>query len=283
MGGLAAVADIRFRHDLYQGTAQDYDRFRVPYPPALVDDLAGRIGADGTGRLLDLACGTGQITFALAGRFAEVWAVDQEPDMTAMVQAKARAAGLGTIRALISPAQDLAVPDASFDLVAMGNAFHRLPRVAVATHALRWLKPGGYLALLWGGGPGADLGPEPEDAPWQITMRAVRDRWLDRAGSGNRVPAGYDDDRRDHPDQVILEQAGFQIIGRYEFAFDHDWTPDALIGYLYSTSTMSRAALGALATDFEADLRRELLAVEPTGHVRQTIRFACDLARRPVG
>jgi hypothetical protein len=49
------VADPEFRRDLYQGTAGYYDRFRVPYPPGLIDDLADRAGADGAGRLLDLA------------------------------------------------------------------------------------------------------------------------------------------------------------------------------------------------------------------------------------
>ena len=276
------MADLEFRRDLYRGAAQDYDRFRVPYPPALIEDLARRTGADGTGRLLDLACGTGQITFALHDRFAGVWAVDQEPDMTAAVEAKAQAAGIGTIRTLTSSAQDLAAPDDSFDLVAMGNAFHRLPRAAVASNALRWLKPGGNLALLWGGGPGAGDAPGAGGALWQHALDAVRDRWLDRAGTGARVPAGYAGDRRDRPDRVVLKEAGFQPIGRYEFAIEHEWTPGELIGFLYSTSTLSRAALGALAPEFEADVRRELLSCEPTSRLHQTIVFAYELVRRTV-
>ena len=55
------MADLEFRRDLYRGTARDYDRFRVPYPRSLVDDLAERSGAACRGRLLDLACGTGQV------------------------------------------------------------------------------------------------------------------------------------------------------------------------------------------------------------------------------
>ena len=62
------MADLEFRRDLYRGIAHDYDQFRVPYPRSLIDDLAERSGATGRGRLLDLACGTGQVTFALAGR-----------------------------------------------------------------------------------------------------------------------------------------------------------------------------------------------------------------------
>ena len=34
-------------------------------------------GADGSERLLNLACGTGQISFALKDRFVEIWAVGQ--------------------------------------------------------------------------------------------------------------------------------------------------------------------------------------------------------------
>ena len=129
------MADLEFRRDLFQGTARDYDRFRVPYPRSLIDDLAVRSGATGRGRLLDLACGTGQVTFALASRFGEVWAVDQEPDMTSLVRQKARSAGLGHIRVLTSAAEDLQAPEGFFDLVAIGNAFHRLPRAAVAASA----------------------------------------------------------------------------------------------------------------------------------------------------
>ena len=51
----------------------------------------GRTGPSGRGRLLDLACGTGQLAFALRSPFAEVWAVDQEPDMVAVVRSKAAA------------------------------------------------------------------------------------------------------------------------------------------------------------------------------------------------
>jgi hypothetical protein len=71
------VDDPEFRRDLHQGTASYYDRLRGPYPRSLIDDLAERTEADSSGRLLHLACGTGQISFALQDRFAENGAVDQ--------------------------------------------------------------------------------------------------------------------------------------------------------------------------------------------------------------
>jgi SAM-dependent methyltransferase len=274
------VPDLYFRGDLYRGVARDYDRYRPPYPQSLFDDLlertgrTGRTGTAGRGRLLDLACGTGQISFALHDRFAEVWAVDQEPGMVGLVKKKAAAAGIGNIRAVASAAQDLAVADRSFDLVALGNAFHRLPRAAVAALLLRWLRPGGYLALLWGGGPWGE-------APWQRAMEAVRDRWMAEVGGDQRIPAGWAEDREARPDSVILGEAGFEMVGTREFTVVRDWTAEDLAGYQFSTSVLTREVLGGRAAEFEAELRRELLAIEPSGVARQTIRFDCDLARRP--
>jgi hypothetical protein len=53
--------DIEFTSDLYRGTAAYYDRYRLPYPDAMIADLVERAAPSGRGRLLDLACGTGQL------------------------------------------------------------------------------------------------------------------------------------------------------------------------------------------------------------------------------
>jgi SAM-dependent methyltransferase len=270
------MGDLEFRRDLYRGAARDYDRFRVPYPRSLIDDLAGRSGTTGRGRLLDLACGTGQVTFALAGRFGEVWAVDQEPDMTGLVREKAAAAGLGHIRVLTSAAEDLPAPEAFFDLVAIGNAFHRLPRAAVAASTLRWLRPGGFLALLYSG-ENVWLG----EAPWQQAMAGVVDHWMTRSGGSDRIPPGYAQDRRERPDRVVLREAGFELAGEHRFPTEHAWTIETLTGLVFSTSVLSRAALGGHAGDFAADLRRELSGYETAGGLPETIGFVYELARHP--
>jgi ubiquinone/menaquinone biosynthesis C-methylase UbiE len=270
------VDELEFRRDLYRGTAGYYDRFRVPYPQRLIDDLAQRTEVDGAGRLLDLACGPGLISFALHRHFPEIWAVDQEPDMIDVARQKAQAAGIGGIRFLTSAAEDLSAPEESFDLIAIGNAFHRLRRETVAASALRWLRPGGFLALLWGGSPW------PGEAPWQLAMSVTMERWMTRVAAHGRVPSGYDRVREKRPDLAILDEAGFQLAGSSEFLVAHEWTPETIIGFVYSSSILPRAALGDLAPDFESDLQRDLRACEPSGRLRQTISFAYDLALRPV-
>jgi ubiquinone/menaquinone biosynthesis C-methylase UbiE len=270
------MADPVFQKNLFRGTADSYDQFRLPYPEPLVDELARQTSGDGTGRLLDLACGTGQICFALRDRFAEIWAVDQEPDMTALVRQKAEQTGdAARFRILTSSAEELDAPAAAFDLVAMGNAFHRMQRDKVAANALRWLRPGGYLALLWGGGPSDGT------APWQRVLSELSERWRHHAGIMDRVPAGHEATREERPDAAILAEAGFEIAGSDEFSFSHDWTIDELTGHAFSTSVLSQDALGDLAPQFAADLRRTMLAAEPSGCFRQVSTFACELARRP--
>ena len=64
-----------------RGTAGYYDRYRPRYPAGLMRRLVDEAGVTGGGRLLDLACGTGQVALGLSSYFEEVWAVDQEADM----------------------------------------------------------------------------------------------------------------------------------------------------------------------------------------------------------
>jgi ubiquinone/menaquinone biosynthesis C-methylase UbiE len=149
---------------------------------------------------------TGQVAFALSGRFAEIWAVDQEPDMIDVGRHKADAAGAATrFRFVVCDAAELSAPADYFDLITIGNAFHRLSRTVVAHASHRWLRPGGFLALLWGGTPAYD------DAPWQRALAAVMQRWRHRPGAQARIPASYAADRDARPDQQILAEAGFEL------------------------------------------------------------------------
>jgi SAM-dependent methyltransferase len=269
------MGEPNFRRDLYRGTARDYDEFRVPYPAAMIGDLRSRAGLDGTGRLLDLACGTGQITFSMHDDFDDVWAVDQEQDAVELGRAKAEQQGLQNVRWIAMAAESLDAPEGFFRLVAIGNAFHRLPRQLVARRVRRWLAPGGYLALLWSSAPWTG------HADWQEALgRAIRD-WKAEAQTTDRVPPGLNEDLARHPNASVLEEAGFLMIGKYRFPTAHEWTLQALIGHLYSTSFLSREALGHHRERFEADLRGRLLECKPAGVFAETIDFAYELALVP--
>jgi ubiquinone/menaquinone biosynthesis C-methylase UbiE len=264
----------RFRADLYRGTASFYDRFRLPYPAAMIDDLCRRAGVDGTGRLLDVACGPGTVTFALAPHFPDVWAVDQEAETVAFAQRKAQARGVRNVRWIAGRAEDVD-PNEVFDVVTIGSAFHRLERRAVAARAAQWLRGGGHLALLW------CAIPSDGSAPWQRELAAIIEDWIDRVGSRDRLPPDFFEHLEQLPNATVMEEAGFVDVARYEFRESHEWTIPDLLGLLYSTSLLSLAAVGAQRGAFEADVDARLRAIEPTGRFVEDASFAYDIAYRP--
>ena len=68
---------------LFGSAVAYYAQYRPGYPRDLVDALAARAGLDGTQRVLDIGCGTGQITIPLARHAQAVMAIDPIPGMLA--------------------------------------------------------------------------------------------------------------------------------------------------------------------------------------------------------
>lgn len=265
--------DTRFAPDLYRGTAAHYDRYRLAYPAPMLADLLAHARVGEHARLLDLACGTGQLAVPLSPRFAEAWAVDREADMANAVRAK----GVAGLRALASSAEELDAPAGHFDLIVIGNAFHRLDRDAVARRSLTWLKPQGCLALCWSTSPWVG------DAPWQQTFAQILTRWRSRLGVVERVPAGWEQARRDRPDAQVLSEAGFAADGRREFGVEHRWTPAQLAGHVRSTSFLPPSALAGQGAAFDEDLAASLAPFAEDGTFRDSVSFAYDLFRPRTG
>ncbi|MFE3961036.1 methyltransferase domain-containing protein [Nocardia sp. NPDC059091] len=67
--------------DLFADTAWHYARYRPGYPSEFLDEIVRSFQLDGSGRLLDLGCGTGQLTVPLSKHVREAVGVDPEPQM----------------------------------------------------------------------------------------------------------------------------------------------------------------------------------------------------------
>src|SRR5438093_307003 len=114
----------------FQGNAPYYAR-HVTYPEALFTLLECECALDGHGRLLDLGCGTGQLTVPLAPLVEEAIGVDLEPEMLLEAERVAREAGVGNIQWVHGAAEDLPRSWGSFRLVTIGVAFHWMDRARV--------------------------------------------------------------------------------------------------------------------------------------------------------
>ncbi|TLF77579.1 class I SAM-dependent methyltransferase [Nocardia cyriacigeorgica] len=114
--------------NLFAGTAWHYARYRPGYPEMFFSDLIASYHLDGSGRLLDLGCGTGQLILGLAAHVAEAVGVDPESAMLVEAARRAQAAQITNVTWLQGRAEDLPDSLACFDLVTMGRSFHWMER-----------------------------------------------------------------------------------------------------------------------------------------------------------
>ncbi len=261
--------------DAFAGAAAAYARYRPPYPKALLGDLMARAVVAPRGALLDLACGPGRVALDLAASFETVWAVDLEPEMVEVGRQEAARRGVGNITWIVGRAEDLSAPSSAFDLITIGEAFHRLDQALVAQKSLGWLKPGGGLATLGSEGMLAGRGA------WQATVAQVARRWTARAFPGGWAIAGPGAQVGPGAYERLLRGAGFIEVESRSFEEPRDWTFEEIMGYLQSTSVCSRKALGGDFEAFEAELRVALLEHAQSLTFHETLSWGYTLGRKP--
>ena len=110
---------------------------------------------------VDLGCGSGQVTLALARRCRTVLGVDVSEEMIALLLDNAAREGVSNVEGRAVPIERLGLPENSVDLVVSNYALHHLrdrdKQVAV-NKAFKWLRPGGTIVIgdmMFGRGAGA--------------------------------------------------------------------------------------------------------------------------------
>ncbi|HET9732281.1 MAG TPA: GNAT family N-acetyltransferase [Acidimicrobiales bacterium] len=143
----AGLADPRaFAGGVFDAIASLYDRARPGYPAPAVAELVSACGIGPSSRVLEVGCGTGQLTRDLAPTGARVTCV--EPGRALAETATANLATFADVEVIDARFEDLDVPAGSIDVVVSATAFHWIdPEVSFAK-AARMLRTGGHLALL---------------------------------------------------------------------------------------------------------------------------------------
>ncbi len=96
------------------------------------------------GKVIDLGCGGGHVSYAVAPFVAAVTAYDISSEMLAAVEREARQRGIGNLSTRQGPAEALPFPDACFDAVFCRLSAHHWPDVRKGLReARRVLKAGG--------------------------------------------------------------------------------------------------------------------------------------------
>lgn len=109
---------------------------------------AAELLAAGGGEAIDIGCGEGKFTRALAGRYRRVHGVDVKEKQIAAAQAAAKAEGVD-VDFRVASAEALPFADGFFDLVVFSNSLHHMPDPEMALReAARTLKSGALLYVM---------------------------------------------------------------------------------------------------------------------------------------
>eukprot|EP00123_Amoebidium_parasiticum_P001570 comp12693_c0_seq2/m.7789 comp12693_c0_seq2/g.7789 ORF comp12693_c0_seq2/g.7789 comp12693_c0_seq2/m.7789 type:complete len:290 (-) comp12693_c0_seq2:400-1269(-) len=124
------------------GQAQNYAIYRPRYTASLLGRIMQTQREDRRDKMVDIACGNGQVLAGLASNFKKAYGYDRSE---AQLQ---HACVLPNVT--YGRADALAIPldDSSVDLVTIGQALHWLPLPAFFSEVKRLLRPGGQLAVL---------------------------------------------------------------------------------------------------------------------------------------
>jgi SAM-dependent methyltransferase len=131
---------------VFDEVAADYDRHRPAYPDELVDQ-ACRVAGIGSGdHVLEVGCGSGQLTRSLLARGLHVTAL--EPGKNLIALARQNLEGAGEAEWVNARFEDALLPRDHFRAVFSASAFHWVDPEVGWQKASDVLVPGGTLALV---------------------------------------------------------------------------------------------------------------------------------------
>jgi ubiquinone/menaquinone biosynthesis C-methylase UbiE len=147
---LATSAAIRRQRRAWSRRADGWDHHAAAGMDVVTGAVLAAVVVRPGDQVVDLGCGTGQLSLPLAERGARVLAVDVSAAMVARLEEKAAAQSVLGLEGLASPIENLSLPDGSVDLIVTSYTLHHLRDVdknRLVTAAYRWLRPGGTLLV----------------------------------------------------------------------------------------------------------------------------------------
>jgi SAM-dependent methyltransferase len=141
-----AEQSTRDRGRVFDDVAEAYGRHRPTYPDALVDQACAAAGLGPGAEVLEIGCGTGQLTHSLFARGLRVTAV--EPGQQLIARARERLDDTGDVRFVNARLEDASLPRARYSAVFAASAIHWIDPDVSWRKMADALVDGGSLALL---------------------------------------------------------------------------------------------------------------------------------------
>jgi SAM-dependent methyltransferase len=217
-----------------------YDRVRPGYPEELFDALARLAGLREGSRVLELGCGTGQATVALARRGYEVVAVELGAGLAEVAKRKLASFPAATVVNAAFEAWEL--PAVPFDVVLAATSFHWIDAAVRVQKSADALRRGGALAVVSthhiAGG----------DVQFFADVQRCYERWDPGTPPGLRLPAAVEVPF-DRGELDASGRFGQVVFRRYEYERSYSTTGyhDLLLSYSGHRAMAPDARCGLLA------------------------------------
>ncbi len=244
--------------ELFRETAKYYARYRRPYQAKLFDAIIKEFKLDGRGRLLDLGCGTGELTIPLAPYFEEVVGIDSEPGMLDEAKTKTTRKNTNNIRWILKRAEEIESSLGLFRLTTLGVSLQWMGQEIVLQKVYNGTVQGGGVVVI---GEASPVWNAQTPQAWQIKRQEIIQKYL---GEKRRAGKSFYEEKKKRFEDYLLESP-FRDFKEYRFEYDTTRDIDAIIGFLYSTSYASLHLLGDKAPAFEQEMRNELTRIVPSG------------------
>jgi SAM-dependent methyltransferase len=146
LAGMSGNADTCTCATVFNEVADEYDRHRPTYPDVLIDRACKVAGIEPGAPVLEVGCGTGQLTRSVVARGLRVTAV--EPGLQLITRAREHLADAGEVQFVNARLEEAALPRAHFQAVFSAAAIHWIDPDVSWHRAADALIDGGTLALI---------------------------------------------------------------------------------------------------------------------------------------
>ncbi|MGW3964496.1 class I SAM-dependent methyltransferase [Amycolatopsis sp. NPDC005003] len=238
-----------------------YQRFRRGYPPEVAEELAAAFTLTREDVVLDLGCGTGQLTRALAPRVGAVLGMDPEPAMLAEAR---RATAEPNVGWLLGADSDVGVLTAALGpgrlaAVTVAQALHWMDHELLFAAIRPLLRPGGGVAVVTNGRP-----LWLQDTAWSAALRKVLSDYL---GTPPHRTCGTDDASQERYAKA-LAAAGYAVSSAV-VEYSATLSVDELAGGVFSAMSPEQLPGPDARPAFTERIRA---AVAPHGPLREHVR-----------
>jgi SAM-dependent methyltransferase len=255
------------RRLMFREAAAAYDAVRPGYPPRLVDLLIARAGLDSASRVLEIGCGTGQLTRDLAPTGCHI--VCLEPGGELAQFARRNLSRFPNVQVREETFESFEVAPGTFGLVVAATSFHWLDPEARCAKACQVLRSGGMLGLLTNAHP----------SPWSGFFVRVQD--LYRAIAPELARSGTSSETEKWAEELIHELAQSERFEHLETSserWERRYSRDQYLALLHTFSPHRRIPEDQRRRLFTAIGR--LIDEEFSGFVDQPYVTALCLARK---